>query len=119
MFKLKPASKFGWRRSAGAHTSMKLVSLSTGKLGEEGALSGAPTLLARARSSSTVLPLSLMRRRRLLVLYSGTLERQVYWIKAQRRVSITGVKTRFLVLRISLFICKLYEYKLQMQFSLS
>lgn len=52
---------------------MKLVSLSTGSDGE-GELSGEPVLLAKARSSSRDIPLSLIRRRRLLVLWRGTLQ---------------------------------------------
>lgn len=59
--------------SLDTHTSMKLVSLSTGTLGD-GELSGAPVLRAKARSSSRDIPLSLIRRRRLLVLWRGTLK---------------------------------------------
>lgn len=62
-----------WSILCTIHTSMKLVSLSTGTLGE-GELSGAPVLLAKAWSSSRDIPLSLIRRRRLLVLWRGTLK---------------------------------------------
>lgn len=52
---------------------MKLVSLSTGNSGG-GVLSADPLLRPNARSSSTERPLSLMTRRRLRVLWRGTLE---------------------------------------------
>lgn len=54
-------------------TSRKLVSLSTGRSGG-GELSANPLLLPYARSSSTDSPLSLMRRRRVRVLWRGTLK---------------------------------------------
>ena len=56
-------------------TSMKLVSRSTGRV-SEGRLSEVPVLLASACSSCTDIPLSAIRRRRLRVLWRGTLERE-------------------------------------------